>query len=407
MLRFLDTSAILNGALKEIPDAWISPLVVRELENIKNADRPERIKYLAREAVRDIITSNSYNFFYAPERKVTKYIKRHSMLMDIPDHRLLAEAAVLREERGEPVQFVTSDGALYIYFNIIKDIDFSFYAPKKVEKQEYTGWKICHPTDLELISLYSHPEINVLELKTNEFAEIYEDDDLKDILFWDGLQYSNLKYQSFKSYFGDKIAPRNIEQKMLFHLLQNQSIKIKVATGHFGTGKSMLMLQHALKGVKEGRFQKIVFVRNNIITKGSRDIGYLSGDLVEKIKPYLMPIADLTSEDYLDELIMSGTLEPVPLGFMRGRDFSSDVLVFVDEAENLTKENVQLLIGRVGVSSEIWFAGDLKQIDHKDFEKNNGLDKMIRSLAGNELFGMVKLMKAERSRTSQLADLMD
>ena len=227
------------------------------------------------------------------------------------------------------------------------------------------------------------------------------------MLFWDGNRYKNLSYQSFRGPLGEKVAPRNLEQKMLFHLLQDDDIKIKLCLGGFGDGKTWTMLQHALKGIKEGKFSKIIFVRNNIITKGSRDIGYLSGSLIEKIRPYIMPIADLTSPEYLDELIETGILDPVPLAFMRGRDFSNSTLIFCDEAENLTKENVQLLIGRVGEGSQLWFAGDLKQIDHKVFEKNNGINKMIECLRGNQLFGMTKLIKSERSKTSQLADLMD
>ena len=256
--------------------------------------------------------------------------------------------------------------------------------------------------------LYSDPKINILNCKINEFAEIFVNGTLKDVLFWNGEEYTTLKYKPIKNpYLNETIKPRNLEQKMLFHLLQNNDIKVKVVTGGFGFGKSYIMLQHALKGIKEGRFQKIIFVRNNIITKGSREIGFLGGDMLEKIRPYLMPIADLTSPEYMDELIADGILEPVPLGFMRGRDFSGDILVFCDEAENLLKENIQLLLGRIGEGSEVWFAGDLKQIDHPDFEKNNGLNKLIERLQGNELFGMVKLLKSERSKTSQLADLLD
>ena len=194
---------------------------------------------------------------------------------------------------------------------------------------------------------------------------------------WTGKKYITLKYGDFTGPLGDKIAPRNTEQKMLFHLLQENYTKIKLALGSFGTGKTMLMLQHALKGIRDGRFSKIVFVRNNIITKGSREIGFLGGSLVEKIYPYLMPIADLTSKDYLDQMLSDGTLEPVPLGFLRGRDFSNNTLIFVDEAENLTVQNLQLIIGRIGEGSTAFIAGDLKQIDHEDFEQNNGMKKMI------------------------------
>lgn len=407
ILNFLDTSAILNGALSIFDNIYISPLVLTELENIKNSNRDEHTKYLARQAVRDILTSHNVKYCIAPQNKIERILKGYKFLSNINDHHLLCEAIWLQKDTNEEINFVTSDGALALFARQIPGINGMFWEKEKQEREEYCGWGRYYPNEEQMALLYSNPELNILKAHTNEFCEVFEGNQIKDILWWDGLRYKPLKYQEFKNTFGEKVAPRNLEQKMLFHLLQEDKTKIKLCLGGFGDGKTWCMLQHALKGIKDGRFQKIIFVRNNIITKGSREIGFLGGSLIEKIKPFLMPIADLTTEDYLDELIQTGVLEPVPLGFMRGRDFSNGTLVFCDEAENLTKENVQLLIGRIGIDSELWMCGDLKQIDHMDFEKNNGINKMIECLTGNDLFGMVKLIKSERSRTSQLADLMD
>lgn len=407
ILNFLDTSAILNGALSIFDNIYISPLVLTELENIKNSNRDEHTKYLARQAVRDILTSHNVKYCIAPQNKIERILKGYKFLSDINDHHLLCEAIWLQKDTNEEINFVTSDGALALFARQIPGINGIFWEKEKQEREVYCGWGRYYPNEEQMALLYSNPELNILKAHTNEFCEVFEGNQIKDILWWDGLRYKPLKYQEFKNTFGEKVAPRNLEQKMLFHLLQEDKTKIKLCLGGFGDGKTWCMLQHALKGIKDGRFQKIIFVRNNIITKGSREIGFLGGSLIEKIKPFLMPIADLTTEDYLDELIQTGVLEPVPLGFMRGRDFSNGTLVFCDEAENLTKENVQLLIGRIGIDSELWMCGDLKQIDHMDFEKNNGINKMIECLTGNDLFGMVKLIKSERSRTSQLADLMD
>lgn len=407
LLYFADTSALLNGCSNEYTQLWISPLIVSELENIKTSiSKNEHIKYLARQSVRDIIFSDHYKVFEPSQRKIESFIKHHQILSNINDHYILATAHLLRAHTNEDVTFITSDGSLYL-LGKATSIPCIYYEPKIVTKQEYCGWKKFNPSEDELISLYSNPTKNILQANINEYCEIYEGEELKDVLRWDGEKYSNLKYQTFKGFLGEKVAPRNLEQKMLFNLLQNDEIKIKLCIGGFGDGKTWSMLQHALKGIKDGSFTKIIYVRNNIITKGSRDIGFLSGSLVDKIKPYILPIADLTTPEYLDEIIETGILEPVPLAFMRGRDFSGNILVFCDEAENLTKENIQLLIGRIGEGSQLWLSGDLKQIDHYDFEKNNGIKKMIDSLVGNKLFGMVKLIKSERSKTSQLADLMD
>lgn len=408
MINFLDTSVLLlPGALQKFNNIYISPIVLQELEQIKTSDRNEKIKYRARQVVRTILNSNDIQYVMPTEHETQKILRKYKFLSDINDHRILCAALYLAKNTNQEVMFVTADGALALFGRQIPSINTLFYEEKEEKIEEYCGWGKYYPNNEQMALLYSNPEMNVLKCKINEFAEIFEGNQLKDVLWWDGSRYKPLKYQEFKNNFGERVAPRNLEQKMLFHLLQEEKTKIKLCLGGFGDGKTWCMLQHALKGIKEGRFQKIIFVRNNIITKGSREIGFLGGSLVEKIRPFLMPIADLTTEDYLDELIQTGVLEPVPLGFMRGRDFSNGTLVFCDEAENLTKENVQLLIGRIGIDSELWMCGDLKQIDHIDFEKNNGINKMIERLADNNLFGMVKLIKSERSKTSQLADLMD
>lgn len=411
LINFLDTSAILNGGIHKFNDIYVSPLVLTELENIKNnANKTEYLQFLARQAIRDIIASDGIVSEIIKPAIIDKKLKKYSFLSNIIDHRLLCEAQYLAERENASVQFITSDSALFLFAQEMPFIKPVYLAQEITDNQQtvdYCGWSRHYPTDEQLALVYSDPKINSLKCKTNEFAEIFSNNELKDVKFWNGEQYTGLKYTNFRNMFNENIAPRNLEQKMLFHLLQNEDIKIKLCLGSFGTGKSYLMLQHALKGIRDGRFSKIVFVRNNIITRGSRDIGFLAGSLIEKIKPYLMPIADLTTPDYLDELIATETLVPVPLSFMRGRDFSGNIVVFVDEAENLTKENIQLLIGRIGEGSELWVAGDLKQIDHKEFEKNNGINRMINTLTGHPLFGMVKLIKSERSVTASMADLLD
>lgn len=406
LIYCIDSSAVLNGALSFYAPqyTYLSPLVLMELEKIKSSNN-ETIKYKARQAVRTILNTNTI-ITTIPRKAILKIFKAHPFLMDINDHYILCEAFYLNKYNA--IEFVTSDAAQLIFAREL-GLKTTYFPDEnsRSKSEEYKGWKKVNPTEAQLAELYSNLENNIFDAKINEFIEIYENNVLKDILFWDGNRYNNLKYQTFKGCLGEKIAPRNLEQKMLFHLLQNDDIKVKLCLGGFGDGKTWSMLQHALKGVKEGQFSKIIYVRNNIITKGSRDIGYLSGSLIDKIKPYILPIADLTTPEYLDELIETGILEPVPLAFMRGRDFSGNILVFCDEAENLTQQNIQLLIGRIGEGSQLWLAGDLKQIDHYDFEKNNGIKRMIECLSNEKLFGMVHLIKSERSRTSQLADLMD
>ena len=107
----------------------------------------------------------------------------------------------------------------------------------------------------------------------------------------------------------------------------------------------------------------------------------------------------------LDHLIDDGQVEIYPLSHMRGRSIRNSI-VLCDECENLNDKLVTLLLSRIEEDSEIIFCGDVAQIDDKRFEKNNGIQAMISSLAGDPLFGMVKLIKSERGRVPKLCDLI-
>lgn len=129
--------------------------------------------------------------------------------------------------------------------------------------------------------------------------------------------------------------------------------------------------------------------------------------MLEKVYPFAAILADcLGGEVALERAITDGWVEIQPLGFIRGRSFNRSI-IYCSEAENLTKQHIQLLIGRVGDGSTLWINGDLRQIDDVAFERNNGIQKLIDKLTGNERFGTVYLPITERSETARLADLLD
>lgn len=132
----------------------------------------------------------------------------------------------------------------------------------------------------------------------------------------------------------------------------------------------------------------------------------MPGNELEKLTPFIQQIADHVGQMTLDDMLEQNILEPIHLGFMRGRDIK-DSIIFCDEVENMTKQHIQLLIGRVSTGSELWLAGDLKQTDSLNFEKNSGIKAIIQGLENDPLFGMVKLIKSERSAVASLADKLD
>lgn len=372
-----------------------------ELENLKTNGN-EYIKFRAREAIRTIIQSE-IAMTTISQKKILNILKKNNFLMEINDHKMICEALILNEYNE--VIFITSDCAQLLFARTL-DLKTIYFKDNNNQKQEeYCGWKKFYPNEEELISLYTHPNINILNLKNNEFAEIYENNELKDILFWNGSKHRTLNYKEFKNILGEKIKPNNLEQKMYLDLLQNKEIPIKLCVAKFGTGKSFLALNYALYEIQQGRFDKLIFVKNNLEVKGAGVLGTLPGDEIAKQYPWLRQIEDHIGIQKFEEYLETGIIEPAHLSTLRGRDLKN-CIILVDEAENLLATNIQLLLGRVAENSEIIFCADVKQCDYKE-EKMTGIPKMINCLAGNKLFGMIKLLKTERSNVAALADLMD
>lgn len=404
VINFLDTSSVLHGGLKKYTNIYISPLTLSELEHIKtDSYKNEGIKYLARHSVQDIISSSDINISITSQKLIEKTLKRFDFLSDINDHRIICEAEILGH--SHEVQFITNDGAQYLLASQMPHLITKYNELEDYSKEEYYGWGKYYPKEEELNLIYSNPRVNILECRTNEFAEIYEEGTLKDILFWNGEQYRNLNYKEFTSILGERIKPRNLEQKMYLDLLQNKDIPVKLCVAPFGTGKSYLALNYALNALQKGQFEKIVFVKNNLDVKGAGKLGTLPGDEISKQLPWLRQIEDHIGVEKFEEYINTGIIEPAHLSTLRGRDLKNSCII-VDEAENLLTTNIQLLLGRVAENSEIIFCADVKQCDYQD-EKMSGIPTLINRLAGEKLFGMVRLVKTERSATAALADLLN
>lgn len=410
MLYFLDTSAVLNGALNNYDNIYVSPIVVAELEHIKtSAYQNDNKKLRARAAVRDIINNKNIEWSFAPQKKIVYLLKKYSFLSDINDHRLICEALLLQREKEEQIAFVTYDGTQYLFLQQFPQLLSIYYPADPNDKQnevEYCGWGKYFPTAEQFEQLYTLPQFNILKAKTNEFCELYEGDKLKDIIKWDGEHYSPLKYTNLNNKFLNKtIKPLNLEQKLAFDLLQNTEVPVKLLIGPPGSGKDYLMLLHALDLIQKGIIDKIIFVRNLVPFKDAPEIGFLAGDLQEKIAWGLGPLASILGEEGLATFQEQNLIEAVNLGFIRGCSWDRTI-IYISEGQNITGGGYKLLVSRCGQNSQLWVNGDIFQTDDKKFDENNGLQRLITSLQGNELFGMVKLLKTERSKTAELASII-
>jgi len=276
--------------------------------------------------------------------------------------------------------------------------------------KEYLGFRAITMQDEELASFY---ETSVLsqddfEYFTNEYLIIHNaEGSIIDQLRWTGSNFVHVPFKQISSRFLGKVKPRNIQQQLAIDMLYNQDVTVKVLAGCFGSGKDYLMTSAALELLEKNKFEKIIWVRNNIEVKDSKPIGYLPGSYKDKLLPFAMPLADhLGGPSGLEVMVGQGKIEIVHLGHIRGRDIKNSIIM-CSEAENMTKQHVQLLLGRVGEGSSLWINGDYKQVDGAVFQQNNGLMIAVDKLKGHPRFGYVKLLKTERSETAAMADLLD
>ncbi len=267
-------------------------------------------------------------------------------------------------------------------------------------QNKYTGYKHLILSDEELAAFYTRLDHNDYNCLINEYLII--DNDCRetiDYYRWTGSRYVRVSTKSINNDWLGKLTPRNPQQVIALDMLMNNDITIKVLTGKAGSGKSMLMINAAVDLVKRGKFDKIIYIRNNIELAGSKPLGTLPGDAFQKLEGFYMGL-----NDHLGDLMMfQSKFEFCHLGFMRGRDIKNSI-IYLNESENVTCQIAQLLISRVADGSQIFFDGDVSQVDMAIFEKNNGLSKCIEVLRGEPLFGHVELLHCERSATARLAD---
>lgn len=208
------------------------------------------------------------------------------------------------------------------------------------------------------------------------------------------------------------IEPRNAEQTFAIDALLRDDVQLVTITGKAGTGKTLLALATAIQ--QRQKYAQI-FLARPIVPLSNRDIGFLPGDIKEKIGPYMLPLFDNldviknkynpTTKEYqkIEEMLKTEKLIITPLAYIRGRSLSN-VFFIVDEAQNLTPHEIKTIITRAGEGTKMVFTGDIEQIDTPYLDmKSNGLSYLTDKMMGQNIFGHINLVKGERSYLAELA----
>jgi phosphate starvation-inducible PhoH-like protein len=187
------------------------------------------------------------------------------------------------------------------------------------------------------------------------------------------------KNKIFVSYKGKPIFPRSENQEKFSSSLNNSFISFGL--GPAGTGKTFLSIACACRMMQAGEVDRLVLTRPAV--EAGESLGFLPGDLVEKVNPYLRPIYDALHEcigyEKTQELISIGKIEIAPIAFMRGRTLSNSFII-LDEAQNCTLPQLKMFLTRFGKNSRMSISGDISQIDLA--YGRSGLEKVAEILNG-------------------------
>ena len=435
-LFVLDTNVILHdcGCLHafEEHDVVIPIAVLEELDQFKRGN--DNIHFQAREFLRrldgltgDVLSAEGGRL--GPGLGSVRVILtagreprvQEAFLQDNADHRILGVTLALqRESAGRPVVLVSKDTNLRMKAKSL-GLRAEDYESDKVESFEklYTGKRTVDGLPGEAIDrLYADRGV----VPAEEFAFVEAPRANENFVLRNGSKSVLATYRrhdrSFvrverQACYG--ITPRNAEQSFALRALMDDQIKLVTLVGSAGTGKTLLALAAALESRQ--KYRQILLARP-VVPLSNRDLGFLPGDVSEKLDPYMQPLYDnLTvirhhagdttqAAQRINDMRESEKLLVTPLAYIRGRSLQR-IFFIVDEAQNLTPHEVKTIITRAGEGTKIVLTGDIAQIDHPYLDGlSNGLTYLINRMTGQPLYAHVTLEKGERSELADLASTL-
>ena len=430
-----DTSVILHdhNSINNFQehDIAIPITVLEELDNFKKGN--ENKNFEAREFIRQIdkLSKNHTLKDWVPMNGKTQgkfkiiLTSRNNLKVDAEktfddrkaDHKILNAALTLQEEgKHSEVILVTKDINLRIKAKAL-DINAEDYETGKVTDLNdlYLGKGQIENISADVVREITKKgfiENNKLdkEYMIDNHFYILKNGKTSSLAFYNPESEQYVKVEKQDCY---GIRPRNAEQTFALHAILNPDIGLATLQGVAGTGKTLLALAGAIEQRK--RYRQIILARP-IVPLSNKDIGYLPGDIKDKIDPYMEPLWDnlnFIKNQFSDkdrrhrailEMQKNNKIVISPLTYIRGRSLSN-IIFIVDEAQNLTPHEVKTIITRAGEGTKIIFTGDVHQIDSPYLdEHSNGLTYIIDRLRGNKLFAHVTLEKGERSKLANLAN---
>jgi phosphate starvation-inducible PhoH-like protein len=222
-------------------------------------------------------------------------------------------------------------------------------------------------------------------------------------------QISRLKDEISKLIPSDiKILAKNESQKKLINSIKNNEITI--CAGPAGTGKTFVAMAYALSLLRKNtnRFKRIYLVKSVTTLKGE-ELGFLKGDMKEKIEPFMwsfyINMEKIINESSIKALIDREIIRPFPLAYMRGASLD-DCIIIADEMQNVSLDNSRTLLTRIGSNSKIILLGDMNQIDMKN-KKESSLESLLMMFKNDSNIGSIEMSEEDTNVRNPIIDLIE
>lgn len=337
---------------------------------------------------------------------------------DKGDNRILAVALEMRDKYPDtPMIFVTKDTNLRIKADALGLLA-EDYESDKVDIQDlYTGARVFEVQSEAIDRFYGQGWLETPgELLPSEYATLVDNNNPSHTALCrlDASKEKVLPVIKIPKEGIWSIQPRNREQHFALDALMDDNIKLVSLVGKAGTGKTLLAIAAGLQKVAEENVYNRLLVSRPVFPMG-KDLGFLPGDIEEKLTPWMQPIFDNVelliaghesvkrhSKGY-KELMAMGLLDIEPLTYIRGRSIPKQYLI-VDEAQNLTPHEIKTIVTRAGEGTKVVLTGDPYQIDNPYVDaSSNGLSYLVERFKGEKIAAHITLSRGERSELAELA----
>lgn len=320
----------------------------------------------------------------------------------LADNMIISSALLCqKEDPDRVVKVITKDINLRVKCDALGLEAEDYYRDYiSLENTEFSGIEEISLSDTEISDLFSNSYVKTnIELSENTYCICKGDSPSTSAL---GIYKSGMVHrldEGEKKTFSD-VTPRNKEQQFAMHALRHDDIPLVSLTGLAGSGKTFLALMAGLDAIGAKKYERIIVTRN--IEPVGRDIGFLPGDVNEKMGPWMSPLMDnfrhhFKDKTYFEMMIEKGQIEIAPLSFIRGRTFSNSFII-VDEAQNASIHELKTIITRIGEGSKIVLMGDTDQIDTAYLDKrSNGLAIVVEKFKSTNLSAHIHLKRGVRS----------